>query len=382
MVKARFFQNERKMLKMGHLEAFNKELETYMTMEYAHEVPAEELNADAYYLPVQGVVKLSSTSTKIRPVFDGSAKTTSGSAVNDLFLPGPSLKPLISDVLLKFRAKRVGITSDISKIYREVKLERDDTDLHRFFCRTNDGKLTVLRMSKLTFGIRPSPFVATSILRFHSKKYVDSHPAAAQAILQSFYVDDFISGANTAEEAVKLQQTLCQVLREACLKLCKWRSSSKQVLESIPEELRESDPIQEQLGQDAQKALGIHWHTEEDALYISTPTIDASDHVTKRMVARGVASLYDVMGLVAPYHMTGKILLQTLWAEGTKWDQDIPQETLQSWRQIIRSHPISRFAGKVSGSTQLHGFSDSSNRAYAAVIYIYQPNSQSQVIWC
>ncbi len=101
-----------------------------------------------------------------------------------------------------------------------------------------------------------------------------------------------------------------------------------------------------------------------------------------------MASLYDVMGLVAPYHMTGKILLQTLWAESTKLDQDIPQETLQPWQQwisqlqIIRSHPTSRFAGRVSGSTQLRRFSDSSNRAYAAVIYIYQPNSQSQVIWC
>lgn len=243
-------------------------------------------------------------------------------------------------------------------------------------------------MSRLTFGLRPSPFVATSVLRFHAEKYLTNHPAAAQAIMQSFYVDDFISGATTEDEAVMLQQTLCQVLQEAGMNLRKWRSSSQTVLDSIPAELKETNPIQELLGENAQKALGIHWHTKEDAFYISTPTLDSTDHVTKRMVARGVASLYDVMGLIAPYHMTGKIILQSLWAEGIKWDEDIPSEKLVQWQQwlsqlkTISKLPIQRFVGGVTEHTHLNGFSDSSNKAYAAVIYMCSGSQQPQLVWC
>ena len=76
--------------------------------------------------------QLSSTTTKLRVVFDASAKTTSGFTLNDILLPGPGLYPLLTDVVLAFRTHVIGMSADISKMFREVELYQDDRDLHHF----------------------------------------------------------------------------------------------------------------------------------------------------------------------------------------------------------------------------------------------------------
>ena len=53
-----------------------------------------------YNLLMHGVVKDSSTSTKLHIVFDASARTTRGISLNDILLPGPSLYPSLYHWLL------------------------------------------------------------------------------------------------------------------------------------------------------------------------------------------------------------------------------------------------------------------------------------------
>ena len=72
---------------------------------YAEPVPPKELLRlphESFYLPMHGVVKASSTTTKLRVVFDASAKSSSGYS-NDQLLPGPNLYPLLPSVINKFR---------------------------------------------------------------------------------------------------------------------------------------------------------------------------------------------------------------------------------------------------------------------------------------
>lgn len=244
-------QNERKMLKMNHLDAFNAEMYGYILLDHAEEVPEAEISSGKYYLPVKGVIKENSTSTKIRPVFDASAKSTNGTSLNDLYLIGPNLYPLIFDILLKFREHKIAMAGDISKMYREVKLEDCDKDFHRMFVRHPDGRIVVARMKRLTFGVRPSPFIATSVIRYHAAKHKESYPEASEAILSSFYVDDFLSGASTLEEAQHIRESLCELLGKCGMVLRKWRSSSKELLQSIPEELIEKEDRKELIRGDA-----------------------------------------------------------------------------------------------------------------------------------
>ena len=55
---------------------------------------------DVVYLPMHAVRKDSSSTTKIRPVFDASAKSSSGVTLNDMLLIGPTVHASLIDVLL------------------------------------------------------------------------------------------------------------------------------------------------------------------------------------------------------------------------------------------------------------------------------------------
>ena len=76
----------------------------YLDLGHAEPVPADEPPpAVAYYLPMHSVVKQSSSSTKLRVVFDGSAVTTSGISLNQTLMVGPTLHPTLGAILIKFR---------------------------------------------------------------------------------------------------------------------------------------------------------------------------------------------------------------------------------------------------------------------------------------
>ena len=203
MAKSRFLSNERRMKDAGKKEDFDAEMYGYITLNYAEVVPVEEQDAGKYFLPVKGVMKNDSTTTKVRPVFDASARTSTGYSFNDQLLVGPNLYPYIADVLLRFRSHSIAFTADISKMYREIRLLEEDKDYHRLFIRSPTGQLLHIRMTRLTFGVRPSPFIAMRVLRHHANKHKEEFPEACLAIQQDFYVDDFLSGYDTLKQAVQ-----------------------------------------------------------------------------------------------------------------------------------------------------------------------------------
>ncbi len=183
--------------------------------------------------------------------------------------------PLLTSVILKFRIHLIGMSSDISKMFREVGLEQD---FHQFLKRDDRGHLQDHRMTRLTFGVTSSPFLATQVLRQVAHNYNEEYPKAAAVVLSTFYVDDCLMGADTVEDAQALQESLNTLLSKAKMTLRKWRTSSADLLQTIPEELRESDQYQVITAPaDCHKALGIHWSTEEDTLHVSTPKLTERD---------------------------------------------------------------------------------------------------------
>lgn len=101
----RYLCNERSLKTKGQWQTFSKAVDDYFELGHSEVVPSEELHKPAeetYYLPMHGVTKEASTSTKLRVVFDASATTSTGVSLNDTLLPGPSLHPLLTAVLTSF----------------------------------------------------------------------------------------------------------------------------------------------------------------------------------------------------------------------------------------------------------------------------------------
>lgn len=90
-----------------------------------------------------------------------------------------------------------------------------------------------------------------------------------------------------------------------------------------------------------------------------------------------IARIFDPLGLVGPVIIKAKILLQKLWQLETGWDESLPQDIHRAWtsfraelkslndfkidRRVLCNNPV---------TIEIHGFSDASESAYGACIYL------------
>ena len=73
----------------------------------------------------------------MRVVSDASAKSSAGVSLNDTLLPGPSLYPPLTTLLLKFRTYNIAVSADIAKMFREISVHPEDRDLLRLATDVN-----------------------------------------------------------------------------------------------------------------------------------------------------------------------------------------------------------------------------------------------------
>ena len=182
------------------------------------------------------------------------------------------------------------------------------------------------------------------------------------------------------EEALDLYKDLRQVLGKGGFNLRKWRSSSSKVLSSIPDELLETLPTQDLVDRHSAKypkALGVAWNSRTDtmATHIELPTAYSS---TKRGVVSDIARTFDVLGWLAPVILPMKLLYRELWKQKIGWDDEVPDDIKTShkkWREELPllaeiNLPRCYYSEKKPLTVELHGFSDASQEAYSAVIYL------------
>lgn len=219
-----------------------------------------------YYLSHHAVLKpSSSSSTKLRVIFDASAKTGKYS-LNDVLKVGPTVQNDLFSIVLRFRRHPVAFSADVVKMYRQVRVHPSDTPYQRIFWRKNPSeRLRVLEMNTVTYGTSSAPFLATRCLVELAESVKGRFPAAAKIVIEDMYVDDMLSGASNEEEAVKLVLEAKKILEEGGFPLKKWCSNSEQVLKWVPEEDREKPvPIEQYSANEAIKALGVLWDPNED----------------------------------------------------------------------------------------------------------------------
>ena len=337
----RFLRNEQALLRKGNWTQFQTVVQEYLTMGHAEVVTPQEMCTpvhQSYYLPMHAVFKHSSTSTKLRVVFDASSPTTSGASLNDILAAGPTLHPNLDQILIRFRSYRVALSGDIAKMYREVALCKENRQLHRFLWRsTTDKPISDYCMNRVTFGVTSSPYVAVRTMQQTAADFSEPDSRATWHIKNSFYVDDLLDDPQTALE---LYQELREVLLKGGFELKKWRSSSSQVLSSIPTELQELLPQQEMVNSHTAsypKTLGITWDSRLDVM---AAQVQLPEHFvsTKRGIVSDTTKSFDILGWMAPFIVRMKALFQTLWKQKIDWDtpldEDLTAQHVQ-WRSEL-----------------------------------------------
>ena len=313
----RYLSNEKSLMRKGNWQAFQNVIQEYLDLGHAQLVPAStlKLSTESYYLPMHGVTKESSTSTKLRVFFDASAKTSNGLLLNDTLCVGPTLHPNLDHILLKFRTYKFSLTGDISKMYREVQLAETDRHLHRFLWRpTPTEDVRDYQMNRVTFGVSSSPHLAVRTLQQTALDHGTLSPTAIWHVHASFYVDDLLAGADSPEEAIELHKELRSMLAKGGFDLRKWRSSSQEVLAEIEPQLLEKVPTKDLVDKHSSaypKALGVVWNSSQDTISTSVnlPTYSS----TKRGIISDVAKTFDILGWLAPTILQMKVMYQQLW---------------------------------------------------------------------
>ncbi|XP_055615325.1 uncharacterized protein LOC129761616 [Toxorhynchites rutilus septentrionalis] len=175
----------------------NMELHSQVTTEFEEKYFEERAGLEIF--------KESSTTTKFRVVFDGSAKTTTNRSLNDALLTGPVIQDDLFELMIRSRKNAVALVADIEKMYRQIRVHPDDACLQRILWRfTSSESIKVYELQTVTYGLSPSSFIATRVLQQLGVSYSDKFKLASYAAQEDFYMDDFLSGTDSVEKAKQL----------------------------------------------------------------------------------------------------------------------------------------------------------------------------------
>lgn len=374
---AQFFQLERKFkANSTYKQLYVQFIKEYLEMGHMKLNTVKYLDSECYYLPHHAVFK-SSTTTKLRTVFDGSRKTSTGVSLNDELEKGPRVQDFMINIMMRFRLHRIAFTADIAKMYRQIKLNTEQQQYQLILWRENENEeLKEYKLTTVTYGTTPAPFMATQVLAHHAECNQTKFPEACEKIKNDMYMDDVTSGCDDIDTAVKLQREITSLLADAGMPLRKWSTNDKEFFHKIPREHREGALIELEEGKDnSVTSLGLRWYCDSDTLgfIVQQP---AKKPITKRQIYSEISKIYDPMGLIAPVIVANKILMQQIWVEGTDWNEAVSEEIIQKWDKfsaelgLLSELKMDRWIKFRPGDkAELHGFADASEKAYGAVIY-------------
>ena len=329
----------------------------------------EKLKTKQFHVLAQlPVTRADSASTPLRRVLDCSARLPGQLSLNDCLHSGPSLVPLLLQILLRIRLFKFLLLSDVSKAFLRLILDVHDRDYTWFFMRRDwedpNSQNEVWRFRVVLFGSTSSPFLLQAVIQYHLTKMRKEH------LGENLYVDNQHLICNSVKELKHKYHETEKTFKKAGLPFRDWLSND----ESLNQYFREKGLIM----QDSQNAkiLGMQWNVSNDKLSIKQPLFDTS-YVTKRTISSDIGRIYDPLGIYSPITVQAKLILQTLWVEGKGWDEQVSDNLLNEWVKLTKlielnlQHPFPRFvAGSDSGPQHLHAFADAAQRAYGGVMYI------------
>ena len=341
-----------------------------------------------YVMPHRDIYRENSTSTKTRIVYDASSKQKNECSLNDSLFSGENLNPNLVDIILKFRKYQIAFSGDIARAFLQIAVAECDKNYLCFLYYKNCDKsqpVVLYHFNRHCFGVTCSPYVLAATIKTHLKSYEKSHPLAYDMLNNSLYVDDLFYGSSTVDEAFKLSVDAVSILKDANMTMRKFDTNSEELKmlwensDSLIEINKNSDTHL--------KVLGLNWNNIKDTLSLNLNSLltELDETCTKRNVLHTAARIFDPSGLISPFLIRIKCLLQELWQLGLDWDEEFSGEIKQHWlkwcREIkeIKKLEIPRFyfANSVSQeNVQLHVFSDASLKSFGAVAYFrYQTSS-------
>lgn len=368
-----FLSLERRLLKQPKLyEMYREFMSEYRSLSHMTECDLRS-NDNAYFIPHHGVLRESSTTTKLRAVFNASSSTTSNNvSLNSIQMVGPIVQDDLLSILLRFRQHKYVILADVEKMYRQIVVHPDDRYLQRIIWRDNPTQpLKVFELNTVTYGTASAPYLATRCLKQLGLECTDDK--ISEIILHDFYVDDLMSGGDDLNLVHDIRKEVTAILASAGLPLRKWKSNEPQLVSESTESTHDLNIG----GNEPSKSLGLGWLPESDELYFPIGSSITIKGNSKRDILSVISQIFDPLGLISPVVIKFKIILQRLWLQKLSWDDSLTPEIQETWLDTIKNLKYLnklRVPRRVLIDSyvrlEIHVFSDASEKAYGACLYI------------
>ena len=346
----------------------------------------------SWYIPHHGVYHPNKPG-KIRVVFDCSTEFK-GRSINHELMSRPDLTNQIVGVLLWFREEEVAFMADIEAMFYQVKIPPDQLSYLRFLWWTKSDinkEVIGFEMCTHVFGGTSSPSCSNFALK---KTAIDNEKKfgemAAATLKKNFYVDDLLKSMQNGDEACQLIADVINIYAKGGFNLTKFTSNKKEVLVKIPEEKRRKGVKNEDLMKGyipGEKALDIQWSVDEDALMSEIKTIQKLS--TRCGLLSTLSSIYDLLGLVSPFILEGRKIIQILCKNEFKWHEETPEDLRYTWlKWLDNSQGLEKlkvpwcYKRKQFGEIvdcSLHHFSDASETGYGQASYLRLLDNHSHI---
>lgn len=363
----------KKLFTCGKFHDYNKILGEWEQTGIIEEVPETEKDIDGtHYLPHRAVTKEASLTTKLRPVYDASAKDKKGKSLNSCLDKGINFLDKIPKLLMGFRKGCIGVTADIAKAFLQISVTPQDRDCLRFVWWKDDSckEIKVYRHCRVVFGLTASPFLLSATISHHLNQVTDCRNTA-DILAKSFYVDNLVTSLDSTEQTLQFMQEAKNIMHEGKFHLRQWVTSPLKVNES---------------NNNVISVLGLQWDTVSDELYCNLnafPSYKDIEKITKRNILSLAQKIFDPIGFTCPVSLIPKLILQKLWNQKTTWDEEITGDMLSQfkmWYVNIEFLKECKLPRRVSAErlqdciTSLHMFCDASKDAYAACVFLRTVN--------
>ncbi|GFW97570.1 integrase catalytic domain-containing protein [Trichonephila clavipes] len=325
-----------------------------------------------HYLPHRPVFKENST-TKIRPVFDGSAHHGKSCSLNDCVEKGPNLIEMIPAILNRFRLGKIGVISDIRKAFLQISLHENDMNFLRFLWWEggNLEKAVICRHRRVGFGVSCSPFLLAAVLNHHFKQAPEHLEKAAEKLKDSMYVDNCVTSVDSSEELESFKRDSTELLSLGKFDLRGWRHSDIESNFDFQDNQQKSDP--EEI-----IVLRLMWNVKEDTFSISYRETESKEGVTKRRILSLAHRIFDPIGFTCPITLIPKLLIQECWKIEASWDSKLPidmERKFETWKKLIEIQDL-KVPRRLSNldlkdtNLSLQVFCDASKLSYATCAFL------------
>ena len=259
-------------------ERYDAIVKEQLELRIIEEAPNNPEGERLFYMPHRPVIREGVVSTKIRMVFDASAKPSPEEfSIIECLNPGPPTQPYLWDILIRSRLAPVCFVGDKEKAFLQVELDKSDRDAFRFIYKPRNSTEKHYRFCRVPFGGESSPFMLGEVVKYHLKTS-EGDEQVKESLKENTYVDNVMGLVSTEEEPKNVKRKATEIMSKEKFPLGKWESN----IEALNDDKERAK----------MKLLGVGWNKKDDTFALEIE-INETATITERPMLKTLASSYD-----------------------------------------------------------------------------------------